>query len=616
MPRWLYSALSFVFLALLVAAPMGCSGDGNSATPDAGAGAGPDGGGSDVRPGADAGADAGDSEVPVGADAVAGADGSVLPPNPLHVTPTYDYAGAARSVVGRAGGTVLAFAPNGATLELTVPAGALAAATAITLTPIIGVDQDLGGPVLAGVQIDPPGLRFAGSATLTLTSPVPLAGGPVVLTLGGLPRATPPSIRSGPRRARATLLGEVAVTVSIPVCTGGVLHHVTVPVTSGTSAILIDGTPGTLQIVQGHAPANACLQMGNAFELQRLAQQLADPCGMVDDDLSLVLNDLYFTFVNPVLVAATTDDSQFDTAFERYFCWLSMVQLAGEVETRVLAGNVRGGQSILSDGANHLIDGTRARCAAHDLTAARDLVEILAALLGAFVLPAPNRPNLDVDVLMQAYSECMTFRIDARLDARYDGYPDQEEDHGTLRLRAASRTFYPSVATALDYIDQVGTSSVSVLSHSEIYIAHAGPTGPGGTVTTRITNPANCPADPRLDHTDDVQVFMDWFDAIGLTDPSGPDAYFVFNVDRYECFEELDSDGGSRYLVRHLFAEFHPRAGVNNGRQDLRNWSAAAMPGGPIFATMSFASGLTQTPDGDPGSGDEMWSFDLVHIPR
>lgn len=597
MPRWLLVALSFLSLAVVVAAPMGCSGDGNSSTPDAGAGAGLDGGGSDVRP---------------------GADGGVLPPNPLHVTPTYDYAGAARSVVGRAGGTVLAFAPSGATLELTVPAGALAAATAITLTPIIGVDQDLGGPVLAGVQIDPPGLRFAGSATLTLTSPVPLAGGPVVLTLGGLPRAIPPSIRSGPRRARATLLGEVAVTVSIPVCTGGVLHHVSVPVTSGTSAILIDGTPGTLQIVQGHAPANACLQMGNAFELQRLAQHLANPCGMIDDDLSLVLNDLYFTFVNPVLVAATTDDRQFDSAFERYFCWLSMVQVAGEVETRVLAGNVRGGQSILSDGASHLINGAGARCAAHDLTAARDMLKILAALLGAFVLPAPSRPNLDVDGLIQAYSDCMTFRIDASLDARFDGYPDEEEDHGSLRLHAASRTFYPSVATALDYIDQVGTSSISVLSHSEVHIDLPGPTGPGGTQTTRITSPGNCPGDPRLDRTDDVQIFIDSFDAVGLTDPSGPDAYVVYNIDRYDCFEEIDTAGAgsSRYLVRYLLGEFNGRAGENDGRHDLGNWSASPMPGGPIFATMSFTSGLTQAPYGDPGSGEEAWSFDLVHVPR
>lgn len=78
-------------------------------------------------------------------------------------------AATASATIGAAGGTVTAVAADGRRYTLTVPAGALAADTAITATPIVSMgNAPLADGLRGGVRFGPSGLRFGLAATLRI----------------------------------------------------------------------------------------------------------------------------------------------------------------------------------------------------------------------------------------------------------------------------------------------------------------------------------------------------------------------------------------------------------------------------------------------------------------
>lgn len=78
-------------------------------------------------------------------------------------------AATASATIGAAGGTVTAVAADGRRYTLTVPAGALAADTAITATPIVSMgNAPLADGLRGGVRFGPSGTRFAVPATLRI----------------------------------------------------------------------------------------------------------------------------------------------------------------------------------------------------------------------------------------------------------------------------------------------------------------------------------------------------------------------------------------------------------------------------------------------------------------
>lgn len=78
-------------------------------------------------------------------------------------------AATASATIGAAGGTVTAVAADGRRYTLTVPAGALAADTAITATPIVSMgNAPLAEGLRGGVRFGPSGLRFGLAATLRI----------------------------------------------------------------------------------------------------------------------------------------------------------------------------------------------------------------------------------------------------------------------------------------------------------------------------------------------------------------------------------------------------------------------------------------------------------------
>ncbi len=94
----------------------------------------------------------------------------VVTPNPLTVTLTAD-AQSIKQTIGKSGGSISVTGSNGVVYALTIPADALLADTAITLTPVSQIGNlPLSGGLLGAVKIEPEDLEFYNYATLSMTS--------------------------------------------------------------------------------------------------------------------------------------------------------------------------------------------------------------------------------------------------------------------------------------------------------------------------------------------------------------------------------------------------------------------------------------------------------------
>ena len=95
-------------------------------------------------------------------------------PVPLELTATAATSGAVTMAIGPAGGTLTTTGPDGTVYTLSVPPDALALATTITATPlrdVTGFPFDAQPANRLGVAFTPSGLKFAKSATLTISPP-------------------------------------------------------------------------------------------------------------------------------------------------------------------------------------------------------------------------------------------------------------------------------------------------------------------------------------------------------------------------------------------------------------------------------------------------------------
>lgn len=98
-------------------------------------------------------------------------DVTVTAGDPPRVSAEED-ARASSVIVSPAGDAVTATATGGIIYSLTIPAGAVDADTAITVTPVTAIaNLPFSGPLLAAVRLEPSGLKLARPATLTITLP-------------------------------------------------------------------------------------------------------------------------------------------------------------------------------------------------------------------------------------------------------------------------------------------------------------------------------------------------------------------------------------------------------------------------------------------------------------
>ena len=95
------------------------------------------------------------------------------PANPITVTPMLDSSHAVQMLISAAnGGTITATGADGSVFTLSIPQNALRRDELITMTPIATVGNiPLSGGFAAGVELQPQGLRLLLPATLTITSP-------------------------------------------------------------------------------------------------------------------------------------------------------------------------------------------------------------------------------------------------------------------------------------------------------------------------------------------------------------------------------------------------------------------------------------------------------------
>jgi hypothetical protein len=113
------------------------------------------------------------------------------PADPLTLALTPATKGASAATIGSDGGTLSAKSADGTVYSLSVPAGALALPTLITMTPLTSVTGFPEGTVPAGtigVQLEPEGLELALAATLTMqpkTAPPELDSGMLSAEAGG-----------------------------------------------------------------------------------------------------------------------------------------------------------------------------------------------------------------------------------------------------------------------------------------------------------------------------------------------------------------------------------------------------------------------------------------------
>ena len=213
-------------------------------------------------------------------------------PKTLNVSLSLDATHSAHVVLGEAGGTVTAREGDGSALTLTVPAGALAADTTITLTPVASLrGLPKGLKLVAGVQFGPEGLALAQAATLSVDGAAAGAKG-IAWFASGKAVSRYPVGRSG---ASATL--RVTHFSGVGLVTGPASAYADVP--SAIAALKVRYTsavkPLLQQAVNNDAVAGAALDA--AFGLLRevallgLESDFAKEQGEIMDFLPRILQN-------------------------------------------------------------------------------------------------------------------------------------------------------------------------------------------------------------------------------------------------------------------------------------------------------------------------------------
>ncbi|HYE77461.1 MAG TPA: hypothetical protein VEI97_05705, partial [bacterium] len=475
----------------------------------------------------------------------------------------------------------------------------------LTLTPLETTTGDLPGRLVAGAQIDPAGVLFAQAATLRITPASALSNGPVGMKLG-------PAAPAGSRALTAAT--EPSLTVTIPVCQNGSLRAVEVPISAGTTAALIDGTTQTLQVMQNRAPTNLCLQMENAFAVQSLARLLANPCGPQDDDFGPLLNDLFLTVVNPVLTAAPTDDTRFREALDLYTCWLALVLAAGEDEGRLLRALIEGGKANLSNAANRMVQGVPGRCAAHDLTAAKDVVDILALLLAEFIDPGASRPLLTQATLLQRYSDCMQFRIRGSWLVDHtvmEGQVLTVDIRATLDFETPRFGPAPTDPTTVEFGAGTFTHSFSRWSWMNNQGLAVFTTDLAGYGTATGCGPA--PPLPPFN----IDVEVQRLNPYSLLDPAGLDVITLLSAAGHDfrCSRFTGMCGPEPCGPMLMDVPEQMRASARRPQDSilqLGTWVPGE--GGEKVARIDFLNGFQSGNDPIVGETEERWRLELIHV--
>lgn len=312
-------------------------------------------------------------------------------PSPLKITTTVNSDFRRTTTVTSAGGSLKLTDDNGVSYQLVIPPNALLATEDITMRVVNDVtDWPLAGKYIGGVQLEPAGLRFLAPATLTITTPTPLASATALAwhDAGAELHAQPNKVT-----------GSIA----------------TIPIGRLDGYGLATLLAGDLNVLATHPPTRldeqsdlqlALVQLGAAAPAGRAA--LRPAAGPVPGDR---VGQTYQLQLRPDLIAAADDDSRLDLALARYSLWRGSLDiLFSPAELAALAPMFDeaiqlGGRAIYL-AINRYAD----RCERHKITSLGKLVHF-----GQIMELAPwsaSFTDADRRLFRQKVKNCATFDLD------------------------------------------------------------------------------------------------------------------------------------------------------------------------------------------------------------
>ncbi len=236
-------------------------------------------------------------------------------PNPLNVQVAVDESLAVSAVISTAGGTLAAQAADGTRFTLVFPKGALQSDETITLKPIAGVDGlPFSGGLVAGVQMEPEGLRLFQPATLSIESPKTVASEGYETVAFGYHED-----------GQGVYLNPS--TVENGILTLEVWHF------SGVGAA--QATPDEIQTQQQqNVPSNAedafTQNVQEYLGIQRQAEFIGKPDPNFKDRISEFLRQAYDSFIAPQLPIALEDCDKAPAIISKALGWARQASLLGQ----------------------------------------------------------------------------------------------------------------------------------------------------------------------------------------------------------------------------------------------------------------------------------------------
>jgi CARDB protein len=315
----------------------------------------------------------------------------VARPKPLTVRMALDGARTARGTIGPAGGRLVAAGADGTVYTLSLPAGALAVATPVTMTPLASL---AGSPVTGshGVDITPDGVHPYAPATLTIA---PKAGPPAAKRAafsfdgaGGEFHLHPSSVLNGGIALGVPRFGGYGVGLADLAARRRIAaqHAPTATIDQLSQALGVDG--GVSANARDAAAPQAAVAANSAF-----------PRDQAD---SLALATYYG--IQARLISGTVPEV--DSALADYTWWSALVDGLGHRSPELFAYRVEIQQQFVA-AVTRATSNARVHCAGQsDLNG---LAELLSLRSINAALPGVGLPESEISSAIRA---CLRFSLD------------------------------------------------------------------------------------------------------------------------------------------------------------------------------------------------------------
>jgi hypothetical protein len=281
--------------------------------------------------------------------------------NPLHVTPQLDIKHSVSVLISAAnGGTVSATGADGAVFTLQIPAAVLRSDEVITMTPIAAIsDIPLSNGFVSGVTLEPQGLRLFAPATLTIQAP------------GNVPVASQWGFSfdgAGDDFHAYPMLLQQAPAMQIAHFTG---------FGYGAAPSLGATLEATVALLAEHRLEQKAAELVNAERQIEVFGGQPDPQFM--SNMSALYQHFYTDVVQPLLDAATKDDTFLETAVDLAAAWVNQVQVLGFGKDTRFAGEVSAVLTAFKQLIVKSYDDAFFRCTAPDGVPSAELVNMIGA---------------------------------------------------------------------------------------------------------------------------------------------------------------------------------------------------------------------------------------------